>query len=205
MKKELYIFLGVFVYGFIIQQWGVSPSETLDKLMWMNQIKYFLTQDPRMYDFYSAYAHPGTTLVGLGSLLYLLFGVSYQQALLLSMSLLIAGASAACAAVCTRLYPGSLWWVATAFILLFTRFHVCSTPPTSVVLPFLVLIVLMAWSLVVNHRGMLFGGCFLWGCVVGVSAATRVDATLLFGVPMFMVIFWQYGLRIFRSLTLYSM
>jgi len=194
-KKELYIFVFVFIYGFIVQLLWVSPSETLDKLMWTNQIQYFLTEDPRMFNFYAAYAHPGTTLVGLGSLLHILLEISYRQALLLSMSLLIAGASAACAVVCARLCPGSLWWVATAFTLLFTRFHICSTPPTSVVLPFLVLIVLVTWNLVVKAPEDLFGRCFLWGCVVGVSAATRVDATALFGGPMFMIVLVQYGWR----------
>ena len=195
-KNELYIFVSVFIYGFIVQLLWVSPSETLDKLMWTNQIQYFLTQDPRMFDFYAAYAHPGTTLVALGSLLHILLEISYRQALLLSMSLLIAGASAACAVICARLCPGSLWWVATAFTLLFSRFHICSTPPTSVVLPFLVLIVLVTWDLVVKPPSSLFGRCFLWGGVVGVSAATRVDATALFGVPMLMIVLVHYGWRI---------
>lgn len=196
MKQRIYIFLGVFAYGFFVLQWGVSPSETLDKFMWANQIQYFLDNDPRLLNFYAAYGHPGTTLVGLGSLLCLSLGISYAQALVLSMSILVAGATAACAVVCARLYPHSLWWIAVTFTLLFSRLHIYSTPPTAVVLPFLVLIVLSTWRLCEQPSARTISSYVLWGVAVGLSTATRVDATLLVSFPMFMVVWWQLGNRV---------
>lgn len=193
MKKTVWIFGGVFLYGFAVQYWAFGPSITPDKVMWTNQIEYFLNNDQRAFDFYKAYGHPGGTLVALGSLFHLLFGVSYSVALKLSMSLLIATASALCAVFCTRLSRHSLWWLTASFILIFNRLHLWSTPPTSVVMPLVVLVVLMTWWLCKGPDNGSAWASFFWGVLIGVSAATRLDVTALVGGVLFCLLVYRNG------------
>ena len=108
MKKTKYIFIGVLLYGFVIHLATKGSSSFVDNALWADQIQYFLNRDPREFNFYGAYGHPGTTLVGLGSLLHILLGVPCLNAVTLSMSFLMAAATAACVVICLLLYPRSL-------------------------------------------------------------------------------------------------
>ena len=150
-----------------------------------------------MFDFYGCYGHPGTTLVELGSLFHVVFGLSYSAALILSMSILIATVTAACSVLCFLLYPQTLWWLSTACILILNRLYISATPPTTVVMPFTVLIVMMIWWLwehpvLTNRRPY-----YLWGAIVGLAAATRLDASLLVGTPMFILLWYRHGHKVF--------
>lgn len=189
-----HIYFWVLLCGFIIQLVLQSVTfELVDHSMWANQIQYFLTNDPRLFDFSAAYGHPGTTLVELGSLFHVLFGFSYSTALTLSMSILIAMATAACSVLCFLLYPQTLWWLASTCILLLNRMYINATPPTTVAMPFTVLIVLATWWLWENSVSTSRWLYFLWGAVVGLAAATRLDAALLVGTPMFVLLWYRHG------------
>ena len=197
MKQERDIFLRVLLYGFIIQMAARAASvESVDQSMWAKQIQYLLTHDPRVFDFYAAYGHPGTTLVELGSLFHILFGFSYSTALTLGMSILIAVVTAACSVLCFLLYRQSLWWLATAFLLLLNRMYMNATPPTAVVMPFTVLIVLATWWLWEQQGRTSRWPYFLWGAVAGLAAATRLDASLLVSTPMFVLLWYRHGRRV---------
>jgi hypothetical protein len=184
MKQEWYIFWGVLFYGFLIQLVSRTVYGFGDKTMWARQIQYLLNRDPRQFDLYGAYGHPGTPLVELGSLFHIVFGFSYDNAVTLSMSILIAMAIAVCSVLCSLLYRRSLWWLATAFILLLSRLYILATPPTAIVMPYIVLIVLATWWLWLQQLPSSRKLFFLWGVVVGLATATRLDITLLVSAPM---------------------
>ena len=196
MRQAKYIFLWVFLYVFLIQLTTIAPNITSDRTMWANQIQYFLEQDPRVFDFNRAYGHPGTTLVALGSMLHVFFGISYLNALSLSISIFIAGTTAACAVICSKLHENSIWWISTTLILSFNRLYSFSTPPTAIVMPLVTLIVLAAWFLLEQRSIQSKQHYILWGCFIGLSAATRIDATILVGIPMLMLIWYRNGKKV---------
>lgn len=194
------IFLGVLLYAFAVQVVIRSTSLVIDKNLWASQIEYFLNRDPRAFDMLGAYGHPGTTLLELGSLFHLVLGTSYGDSLILGVSLLIAAGIAACATLCFLLYPRSLWWITTAFTMTFTRFFIDATPPTAVIMPFIALVVMGAlWLWEQSQKSWWLYG--LWGCVIGFSAATRLDMTALVGLPMIVLLLYRHGRCIIMPVT----
>jgi hypothetical protein len=195
-RQSKYILIGVCLYALIVQLVIRNTTLFIDKNLWANQIAYFLNHDPRVFDMLGAYGHPGGTLVALGSLFHIFFGLSYSNALIFSVSLLIATTTAACATLCFLLYPGSLWWMATAFILTFSRFYIDATPPTAVVMPFIALAVLTTWWIVLQYDQKSRWKYFIWGIIAGLAAATRLDVSLLVGAPMFVLLWRQNRNRV---------
>jgi hypothetical protein len=198
IKPEKQLFFGVFFFGFILQVVArTARIGNVDRLMWADEIKFFLSQDPRVFNFHAAYGQPGTTLVGLGSLFHVFFGIPYVAALDLSVSLLIAAATAACSVLCFMLNPNSKWWLATTFVLLLNRMYLKSTPPTAVEMPFIALIVLSSWWLweqqSMSTKWISF---FLIGVIVGLAASTRLDATLLVSPPLLFLLLHRHGRKV---------
>jgi hypothetical protein len=190
------IFCKVFLFAFVIQMVKMTIFLS-DGEMWAYQIRYFLTNDPYGFDlFHAGYGHPGTTLMGLGSLFHILFGLSYSTALTLSVTLLIATVTAACAALCYLLQPQSLWWFTTGFILTLSRLYVTATPPSAVVMPFITLVVLALCWLLKQNISVSIPLIFLWGIILGLSAATRLDITLLVGIPLIILFCYGSGMRV---------
>ena len=198
IQPEKRILCGVFLFGLLMQVLARTAClGNMDRMMWANEIQFFLNQDPRVFNFHAAYGQPGTTLLGLGSLLHLFFGFSYVTALDLAVSLLIASGTAACAALCFLLYPHSKWWLAAASVLLFNRMYLISTPPTAVVMPLIALMVLASWWLwqqqPVSTKRTSF---LLFGGLVGFAAATRLDATLLISPALFLLLLHRHGRKV---------
>lgn len=192
-KKARYIFCGIFLFSFVTQLAMRKYYTFLDTAMWADQIKYFSTNDPRVFDYYAAYGHPGTTLIELGSLLNLIFGFSYNNSIIISISTLVAGTTAACSVLCFLLHQRSYWWLTTAIILTFNRLSMYSTPPTEAVMPFIVLTVLATWWTLKLKQIMPEHRLFVLGCVFGLSAATRLDVTLLVCLPMSILVWYRHG------------
>jgi hypothetical protein len=196
-KQEWYIFFGVLFYGFLIQLMSKTVYGFGDKNLWTNQIQYLLNHDPRQFGIYSAYGHPGTPLVELGSLFHIVLGFSYDNAATLALSFLIASATAACSVLCSLLYRRSLWWLATAFTLLLSRLYFIATPPTAVAMPLIVLIVFATWFLWEQQDGTPSWRIYvLWGAVVGLAVATRLDISFLVSAPMFMLLWHRHGRKV---------
>jgi hypothetical protein len=195
-KQAKCIFIGVLLYAFAVQLVIRNSTLFIDKNLWANEIAYFLNHDPRVFDMLGAYGHPGGTLIAVGILFHIFFGLSYSNALIFSVSLLIATTTAACATLCFLLYPGSLWWMATAFILTFSRFYIDATPPTAVVIPFIALAVLTTWWTGLQYDQKSQWKYFIWGIIAGLAAATRLDVSLLVGVPMFVLLWCQNRNRV---------
>jgi hypothetical protein len=196
MKREKYIFFGVLFFGFVIQLVPRTLFYFGDKSIWADQLRYFLNNDPRMFDFYLAYGHPGTVLLELGIVFHVLLGVSYATAMTLGESILIAAATAACSVLCFLLYRRSLWWLAAACTLLLNRMYMHATEPTAVVMPLVVLIVLATWWLWERQERISKWHCFLLGTVMGLAAASRLDAGVLVSLPMFLLMWHRHGRRI---------
>jgi hypothetical protein len=194
MKQVRIIFISLFFFGCIVQ--GTSrliAGESVDSSLWADEIKFILTQDARAYDFYGAYGHPGTTIVELGILFHKLFGISFNNSVALAISLLVAGAAAACSALCFLIDSRSLWWLATGLVLLLNRMYLNATPPTTVVMPFMALIILSAWWLWERQLEASDWRYVAWGVVIGLSAATRLEVTVLVAIPMVLTVSYHKG------------
>ncbi|HEY6839258.1 MAG TPA: hypothetical protein VI389_10980 [Geobacteraceae bacterium] len=189
------IFWKVFLFAFIIQLVRNSIFLT-DHGMWASQLRFFLTNDPRQFNFFAGYGHPGTTLISLGSVFHVLFGVSYSNALTLSLTVIISGATAACAVLCYVLQPQSLWWFTTAFILTLSRFYVKATPPTATVTALTVLVALASCWLWKQDGKVSLWLYFLWGVLLGLSFSTRFDVTILVGAPLLLLLTLRTGARV---------
>jgi hypothetical protein len=168
-----------------------------DRGMWINQIQYFFTHDPHQFDFFQAYCEPGTTLVGLGALFHLLFGLSYSTCYDLAMLTFFAFSIGFCSMLCQMICPNRPWWFTTLIFLNINRLYLSSTPPTALVLPVacaLFLLTCWLWDkrLLPKHQHLTWGLC---GVIVGVSAADRVDASILLGVPFFLLLTSRFGFR----------
>lgn len=183
------IFRNVFIVAFVLQ--AVKMTIFLpDGEMWANQIRFFLTGNPSMFDFRAAYGHPGTTFLSLGCLMHF-SGLSYYAAITLSVAFLVAAATAGCSALCFLLQPRSLWWFTTAFILTASRFYMLATPPTAVIMPLLVLLVLsLCWCWDHTVSGWFY---VLFGIGLGLSAATRLDMSLFTGIPLLILLYYRKG------------
>jgi hypothetical protein len=93
------------------------------------------------------------------------------------------------------LQPQTLWWFTTGFILTMSRFYNSATPPTIVVMPILTLIVLLLCWLMKQKIDGSISKYFLWGTVLGISAATRLDISLFIGIPLIFLILRWSGIR----------
>jgi len=194
MTREKRVFLSLFLYGVVFQFATRGAGDLSDTWIWAEQIQFFLERDPRVFDLFGAYGHPGTTLIELGSLFHGFFGVSYIHATMLSMSILIAGATAACATICLSLFPRSIWWLTTAFILLLDRPYFGVTPTTAIVIPLTTLSILTMWWLWVQRLPQPPWRYFLLGAIIGLTAATRLDTALPVGSVMIAIIWYRFGL-----------
>ncbi len=194
-KRTVLIFVIVLIMGFGLQMAMNSAFELGDGDMWAREIRLFIARDPGQFDFDGAYANPGTPVLELGTLLHTLFGVSFNNAVTLSVSALVALAVAACSVVCFALQPESPWWLAAAGTLLLNRFCISTTPPSAVAMPLIVLIVLGAWW-IMNQQTAPARKYFLgWGAVVGFACATRIEVSLLVAAPFSLLLVQRHGRR----------
>ncbi|HJV34830.1 hypothetical protein [Geomonas sp.] len=189
-RLALYVFLATLFVQSIKFFFYIADGE-----MWAHEIFFLLTRNPAALNFNAAYGHPGTTLLELGSLLHLVSGLSYYPALAFSTAFLVAVLTAACSALCYLLKPRSLWWFTTAFILTFSRFYIDATPPVAVVMPFMTLFVLLSCWLWKQEVTAARRFCILFGILIGLSAATRLDVTLFVACPLFALFCYRTGLR----------
>ena len=187
------ILVGVFLYSFLFLLILRSIEGFIDEGDWTNQIRYLLDRDPRMINLFGAYGQPGSTILELGSLLRILLGVSYAQAFHFSTIILNSGAIAACAAMSFLLFHHPLAWITTVFILLPDRQYFHATPPTTIVMPLIVLMVLFTWWLLKHRAPQPIQRFVLLGGLIGISAATRLDASILAGSMIIAILWYRFG------------
>lgn len=192
-EKRYAILFGVLISTFLIQTVTRTTIHFIDDNLWTDQIRYVLSHDPKQFDLFGCYGHPGTTIIELASMFHLIGGISYRVSLVLSESVLIAVSTALCSVYCYLISPGSLWWLATALTLSLNRLYLNATPTTAVVMPFITLIVLASWWLYCKEQ--ISKQYFYWGAVVGMAAATRIDVSLLIGMSMLVLIWFKHGHR----------
>lgn len=196
MKKEMSIFVGVFLYSFFFLLALKTVEGFIDARLWVDQIRHLFDRDPLRVNIFAVYGQPGTTILGLGRLLHLLPGVSYAHAFHFSMIIILAGATAACAALSSMLFRHPLAWITTVFILLPDRQYFMATPNTAAVIPLIVLLILSTWWLWEQKELQPKRRFVMLGALVGFSTATRLDASILTGAMVVIVLWRRSGFRI---------
>ncbi|GFO67518.1 hypothetical protein GMLC_10970 [Geomonas limicola] len=185
------IALSVFAATFVVQ--SVKFLLYLaDGEIWGHQLLNLLGWKPGLLDFDGAYGHPGTTLLELAALFHFL-GLPDYPSFALGTALLVAALTAACSALCFLLQPRSWWWLATAFLLTFSRFYIDATPPVAVVMPGVTLMALLSCWLWLQEKAVARSFAALLGTLIGILAATRLDVSLFVGGPLFVLFCYRAG------------
>jgi len=185
------IALSVFAATFAVQSvkflFFIADGE-----IWGHQLLNLVGWKPGLLDFDGAYGHPGTTLLEVAALFHFL-GLPDYPSLALGTALWTAALTAACSALCFLLKPRSWWWLASAFLLTFSRFYIDATPPVAVVMPGVTLMVLLSCWLWLQEKAVARSFAALFGVLIGILAATRLDVSLFVGGPLFVLFCYRTG------------
>jgi hypothetical protein len=145
----------------------------------------FLSPHPEIFGY--PYGYPGTTLLYPAAYL-VRFGVSPVSALRFVMALFISLGIALSSWIIYRLRPKSLWWVGTFGILLFDGLYFDATPPSAMVTPLTVAIVLL--TLYSKEEGDRPEPPALLGALGGIALGTRIDISVaVLGMSFFFLLF----------------
>ncbi len=152
-------------------------DDSTDQQNWVQEMKAFYETSLRTQRSSFYYGYPATTLLG-PSYILALFGVPAQQAFIGIMVLGISLSIACSAMLCRLLRPESLWWVGALGLMITSQLYYTSTPPSAVIVTWSTL--LMLYSLYVYEKGRSdIGTSALFGSMIGISLATRLDVSLV--------------------------
>jgi hypothetical protein len=190
-SKSAAVFVAALVIAlpFQLYEW-FKIEAVLDQSMWAPAIVTtlhdgFLRPHPEIFGY--PYGYPGSTLLYPGACL-VHFGVPPVTALRLVMAVFISLGIALSSWVMYRLRSKSLWWVGGFGILLFDALYFDATPPSGMVMPLIVAIVLLTlYGQEERGRPEPF---VLLGAAGGIALATRTDISLaVLGMSFFFLLF----------------
>ena len=169
------IFFCIFLFSFFLQGMRWKEFDIVDRGMWSNEAEYVQNNDPREFDFMLAYGYPAGSIIEGTIVLHQVFSVSYDQALLLIITLLNSIGIASICIMCIILRGNNLWWVAVFGILSLNRLYEYATPPSAVATVFIVLLCLLTLYIYEQKQNIKPIYLGLWGLVAGLFIATRAD------------------------------
>src|SRR5436190_16211555 len=194
MNKPL-LFLTTFAIALIIQSLIWRNFEYVDKQIWTDEARFVQTVNPEAFNKLVGYGHPGGPVIEATIAAHMLFGVSYEVALSGSLAVLNAFIIAACALMCYILRPNTMWWFIVAGTLAVNRLYPNSTPPSGVIAPLIVLLVLLALWLYEKAGQAKTSNILLFGAIIGIAGATRSDITPAMTVPLLLILYPRLGLK----------
>lgn len=174
-------------------RWSVDYM--LDSRMWGSQIEYVLSNDNRQYDFLQAYGHPGGPIILVGALIHKILPITYEEAVVVTVILISAIATAGCCVLAFLLKRESLWWVALLPVLSLNFQYQYATPTTAVASIALAFLTLLSLYLYKSKHPIKNIWLVLWGFVAGFAVATRVDVGALFFIAMSAILLHKIGWR----------
>ncbi len=145
-----------------------------DSSMWGHEVQYLFTHNPAAFDFLLAYGHPGGPLIEGGALIHMTTGLSYETAVISTMTILMAVAIALTTLIIRALRPNSWWWIGAFGVLSLNWLYDSITPPSGVAAPLVVLLFIFAWY-VYEQPTVSLRTLVAWGMGAGFLIATRTD------------------------------
>lgn len=177
MLKLRQIFLGTLFFALVVQGYLWKNTDLVDRDLWVAHTEHVLAWDSEIFD-KRIYGHPGAPIMVFAMAAHLIFGlplsIAFPGSMALLNSIFIAGATV----VCKALRPNSMWWLATGLLLVFNRLYTTSTPPTAVVSPLLVFIILLCLLVFENAPSIKKILLVILGILFGLAAATRFDISV---------------------------
>lgn len=175
----------------------------VDKQDWADVAQGLGELSPQMLDPFT-YGYPGTTLMLPAIAVNKLFQIDYLRALVGSVACLISLGVATATLLCRILRPGSPWWMGTMLALSTSNLYINATPPSAVVAPFIVALVLLSLYVYENHRARERWPLILMGVLVGVAASSRLDITLLVALVQALFLWPRLGWMAVSYITIIS-
>jgi hypothetical protein len=173
MKK--YIFPFVFIALFLTQWFFWAHIDYLDSHMWGNQAHYFETNNDEQYNTKNAYGHPGGPIIIGVIAIHRILPISYEDSLNIFLALCNTLTIACISFICYRLYKNTLWWIVPIVSLSIHRSYVIATPPSALVAPLIVLLILFTLYIYKRKESLSTKLFIVWGIIAGISIATRFD------------------------------
>ncbi len=175
--RPLHVFLLSLLLSMALQGLYWNHFDVLDGQSWVQEAEALMTLSDTMFNTF-IYGYPGTPPLMLAIGVHWLFGVPLTEAFFGSLALIIALATATAAFLCALLRPNLPWWLGTTVSLSTTMLYRNATPPSAVVIPFIVIIVLLTLYIYEKKPITQRWPFILLGITIGVSAAARLDITL---------------------------
>lgn len=165
----------------------------IDSGMWGNEAKYVLLHDSREFDFLQAYGHPGGPIIEGTVVLSSLFNFSYENSVLIFVTLFDSLIIAGICALALTLRKKSLWWIAVFGTVVLNRLYDSATPPTAVATVLVVFLCLLTLYIIENKERM--WSLALWGGISGLAAATRADIGVFSSAVFLLLLLPSVGWR----------
>jgi hypothetical protein len=169
------VFLVSFALALVVQGSAWMTRSFPDVMEWASAAARF-SQADYLVPSDTLYGYPGDTLFHAATP-FLHAGLSPEVSLRMAMALLVPLSIALIALAAYRIFPGSPWWAAGAFLLSFDATPLEGVPPSS--LAALILTLLFLLILLLEKERPRLPLLFSVGLVGGAALATRLDISLL--------------------------
>lgn len=168
------VFFISFLAALLLQGLYLYELDMADTGMWAHQAEYVQTGNPAQFDPLAAYGHPGGPIIE-GVIVLHQVGLSYDQAMMVFLTLLDAVIIAGICTLCFLLSRDNYWWPVTIFTLSLNRLYEYSTPPSTIASLLLVFITLLTLYLCKKEGEPTRHELALWAMVSGLAISTRAD------------------------------
>jgi hypothetical protein len=182
MTKKIFIFS--FVAACIVQGFIFTKLDTTDFSMWAKQAEYVQTNNPAQFDYLLAYGHPGGPIIETTIFFHYVFGLSYDNSLLIFIIIFDGLAIAGTCVMCYVLSKNNLWWPIVLIGLSANWLYISSTPPSttiSLVISFLCLFSLYLYEKEKNG----FYALAFWSILAGLIISIRIDIGAVIALAFF--------------------
>lgn len=150
-------------------------SFVLDGQMWADQAMYVQTNDPRQFNFRTAYGHPGATVIDGVILIHTLSGLPYSISITIFLTFIDALLIAAICTLCFKLKSKTWWWLGALIMFSSNVLFISATPPSAVVSLLIVLLGLISLYIYQQDKNQSGIVDTIWAVVAGLAIATRAD------------------------------
>jgi hypothetical protein len=189
-----YIFIGACILSALFLGIRWSELDFKDADVWAEQVHLIQTTPPENFHTLDAYGHPGGPIIEGAIAFQKLLGVSAFHAVLIFMTLIHSFLIASICSLCYVLRKNMLWVIAVFGMLSLHRLYYYTTPPSalaSLLFVFLALLTLYICEKKTLQPKLLV----LWGVVLGILVATRIDTGIIAGVFFLAVLIYSFGLK----------
>jgi hypothetical protein len=177
MKKKIFII--AFLVTSIFQFLFLISLGFYDQNMWADQAKYVVIGDPKEFNAFQAYGHPGGTVIDGVVAVQKITGLSYYTSITIFLPIFNGLLAGLISVLCYLLSGEFLWSMAILGTLAGDALYESSTPPSAVAALLIVLLCLLTLYIYKKFDSQSekekTNFLFFWSLVSGMAVATRAD------------------------------